>query len=92
MINVRDWAHQYKYKNYNKAIFKGANPTADYSKDDYKVGCFGQWTCFERCSKNEEIANTHSKNSQGNSFTNNITIFKIHLNGQNRTATNIDLG
>jgi len=41
MINVRDWAHQYKYKNYNKAIFKSANPTADFSKDDYKVGCFG---------------------------------------------------
>jgi hypothetical protein len=41
MINVRDYGHKYKYVNYNKVIFKGANPTVDYSKEDYTVGGFG---------------------------------------------------
>ena len=41
MINVRDYAHKYKYTMYNKAIFKGVNPTVDFSRDDYKVGGFG---------------------------------------------------
>jgi hypothetical protein len=42
------------------------------------------------CTKNKSNAAYDSKNAQGVEQT-SITIFKIHLNGLNRAATNIDI-
>jgi len=41
MITARDFGHSYKYTNYEKAIWKGVNPNADFDPKAYEVGAFG---------------------------------------------------
>jgi len=63
MINVQDHGKKFEYTVCHKPVFRGVNPKTQFDKKDYEIGGFGQWTCFERCTKNRKLANKFSRES-----------------------------